>query len=281
MPDAATGASESPGSSPKDLFERFGITEILAHLFPGAIALCSLFVWGATNPEEVLGKKLASDLVVGAMLLIFAYACGLVISMWSLSGAETYRARPPLTRPMHWKGYPSYIRRWIKSRWLRFAVGLPDPYASDATVYANLDVAEMLEGVYGVNSMPLLPQPGERLSLFRTIASDVFKEKISSIIAEAEILHRRLMFSLGVALALLFLALSTAARLFVAGLAAFWNNRQLRDWTQHHESSVVLLLVVTVGTLYASFKLRRVAAQCWERELVLTLSIARLFVSQS
>jgi hypothetical protein len=273
----ATHSNKESGN----FFERIGLTEILGHIFPGAIALCSLLIWGTPDATQILGKDLAkSEIVVGAVVLIFAYACGLVISMWSLSGAEAYRRsfRPP--SPKGLRGSIRFLRQWIAWRWLRMTVGLPETAAFGATMDAYLAIRELLERVYGLGSMVLLQQLGDQLTVFRALASDAFKDRVSGIVSEAETLHRRILFALGVALALLFLAYSAAGRLLVTGAATLWGNKGLHDWHSQHPVSTILLAAVIGGSLYVSFKLRRVAAQCWDRELVLTLSIARVFGPQ-
>src|SRR5882724_581815 len=127
----------------KEFLEKFGLTEILSHLFPGMIALCALAVWGIPAPTALLGTELGkNDLVIGILLLIAAYAMGLVLSMWGVAGAEAAMTAPTFP-PGTWKQLLGIAGPWLKWKWLEITVGIPQ--RQKAAMFGLMEVEDLLQ----------------------------------------------------------------------------------------------------------------------------------------
>lgn len=272
MPEASgSPGGEGSRAGVKDWIEKFGLTEVLGYIFPGVIVLCAWPVWAKPDLEKAFGSSLAgSGLVISLVFLILAYAIGHIVSMWSLRGVE------PIARPV-WTGEalraPWHLCKLIGWRSYCWAVGLPEFLPSGLC----LDLSDALTGFLSQDYMILLQRVNEQMSVFRVLAADRLKDNAVSMLAEAEIVRRRILFSLGVALALLLFAASAFARLAVT-LYVQWGRWQV-DWIRKLDKAndvpIALLIVIIFISLYASKKLRRVAAHCREHELILTLAIMK------
>jgi hypothetical protein len=265
-------AAEAPRASTKDLFEKFGLTEVLGYIFPGVIVLCSAVIWGVPQPSKILGDDIAkSPLAVSLIIIILAYAIGHIVSMWSLQGANA----PPPPRPdlgPGWEGRAIYYCRLARWKFVLSTVRMSDP--SPACIDAYLDISDLLTSFFGVQGMKLLQRLNEQLSVLRALAGDDQRDRIANLIAEAEIVERRIMFSLGAALALLIVAGFAILRLcFYAYWKLVWFPSRAEYWNAQHPVSIAVLIVVIIGCIYTSAKLRRVAAYCREHELALCVAI--------
>lgn len=252
-------ADSKPDDSVKSLVDKFGMSEILGHIFPGLIAICALLIWLPVDWLTVFEKE---QVVFGVLILIVGYALGLVLSMSSRLGAEWFRTsyRPRIAASPGVLRYTTLLGKWTL---LRLTVGLRKPKALQQTQSAYLDIQQNLQSIFGVPSMALLQRQDDQLEMLRAIASDRLKDLCAGTVAQAEILHQRLVFSLGAALAFLILAGSAAARLTIAKiLNPGWANSKL-------------LAVLGMGGFFVSWLLRRVAAHLSERELVFTLVLLR------
>jgi hypothetical protein len=201
----------------KEFFEKFGLTEILSHLFPGFIALCAILLWGLPQPTEWFGAELGkNDFVLGVVALILAYATGLVLSMWSVAGLHAARI-PPTFPGFTWRDRLQWLGSWLKWRLLNLSAGVPLPVP--ASMVATTEVYDLLTGLYGRPAMPLLVYPTTQLSTFRSVVTDRVREKAETVLHDAGLQRSRFMFALGVALALIVFTISAIVRLVVELIA--------------------------------------------------------------
>lgn len=251
----------------QEFLDRFGLTEALAYLAPGVIVLLSIPLWIQPDLGGVLGPALADQqFVVAVVLFVASYALGFIIAWWSEAGAAGYflrQAHSSRRAPVFW------------FLWLFHS--LPLPTVDIAMVEQRLRFAERLAklGVHGLSRVPQTPW-GE-LAAFRTLMSGRIHDFDRGVLAEANVVHTRLQFALGVGLAVLLVALQCFARVLVrmppemgldwGAIASF--DGQLQD------ISTSFLLAVAILGLAVSFGLRRVAGQWLDYEMFLTNSLER------
>lgn len=257
----------------KDILEKFGLSEVFAYLCPGVILVSSSALWAAPSLDKLLGSKLEKyPLVVVLILIVVCYALGLIVTFWGSNGADRYvRAH----RVRKWRG--STLRERLTLWRLRFLHGLPFPLENEATVEANLRISQDLTRYAGLPGLSALESPWDRLSLYRTVMTDRLGDGASAILAEADATHRRFLFALGVALALLLVTLQSVL-LFV--LSSLRGVRTLSLWIAksglpHVDERLALFFLAGLGLL-ASLLLRRVAGRLWEQEFLLTSSLTRI-----
>ena len=196
----------------KEFLEKFGLTEILGHLFPGLIALCGALLWDIPSPAAVFGSELAkNEFVLGSILLIAAYATGLVITRASLA-ADLFALNAAPSQP----SVVTFrtIRQWA---WWQLARQFALMPRSTELQQAQAEVTEVLEGL-GLEN-PGGWDPLIQISVLRVAVADRLETKFGAVVVEIEILRRRFLFSLGVAFALLMFAASALLRLMVTGLS--------------------------------------------------------------
>jgi hypothetical protein len=263
----------------KEFLDKFGLNEVLGYLFPGVIALCALLLWGVPPPSRLLGPELGrNNFVLGLLLLIFSYAIGLVVSMASVAGLKMADELGALSiSGGNWPQYVSFAGSWLKLTFIRTIARTPGSPASPAKVAALLDIAQVLERLYGIDVMPLLTHPTAQLSILRAVASDRLKEKIATPLQEAETQRRRYMFALGVALSLTILGLSSVTRAAVDILAqipppllsadAPWHGRSYTSWW-------LLAFLATGGCIISLFVWRQ------QRKVAIVLALcSAIFVA--
>ena len=114
------------------------------------------------------------------------------------------------------------------------------------------------------------------LSLSRTSLADLVGPHGKALIAEADAVHRRFLFALGLALASLLLGLEALARLFNAALCGLgWVLPEKWDFELPAIHSLLLAALAAIG-LATSFLLRWVASRWWESKLTLTSILLRI-----
>jgi hypothetical protein len=151
-----------------------------------------------------------------------------------------------------------------------------------------LQISESIDKYAGVPGLSLLQNPWEMLATYRTIMSTRLGAKVLPILTEAQWVHRRLLFALGVALAVLIVGLQAIVRLllFVLAnslpLASKWLALRLEwpslvMWIESlpHTSAPTLIAIGILG-LASSYGLRKIAGRMWEYELLLTSSLKQL-----
>lgn len=259
----------------KDLLEKLDLVEFFAYLCPGIIILSSIVLW-RPNLTAVFGEEVAKhEVLVIIILLVVSYALGVMIASWSGAGADYYVRT--------YKNQQKQPAGWRRPAWWVILLfhWLPVPQSGRALVEKQLQISEALELHTGLQGLPILQNPWERLATYRILVSGKVGDKGRPILTEAEWVHRRLLFALGVALALLLLFLQATLRLLLLGfhkLKLFTLGPE--DFTSWVDSlpaiNVLTLLIIAAFSLTASFGLRRIAARWWQYELLLTCSLIRL-----
>ena len=254
----------------KELIDRFGLNELLAYLGPGLFLLASVPMWIKPNFGALFGDKLAeSPVVVAPMLLILAYAVGLIISAWAGYGANAYARQAGARRHTARTPHP-WLRFMDALRWnyLRCFHQIPLPRANPSIVRAHLRVCAGLAEYAGLQGLTGLESPWDRLAMFRAIVAGRVSPQGGPILAEAEAVHRRLLFALSMALVALIVALEATARIVVV-------HTRLAGYLPLPPMPPALVWTLLILGVAASVGLRRVAGRWWEHELLLTCSLCR------
>lgn len=189
----------------KDILEKFTLIELFAYLAPGAIVLFSITLWVRPNIETILGKSIAEQqIIVGFLLFILSYALGFIIAWWSNSGVAYYFS-PDIHRNLF---------QWRPAWWLLcLFYAQPLPRINQGVIAQQVEIIGHLEQS-GVDSLlSVLNTPWELLATFRTLMMDKFAEQDLHILHEVDRVHSRLLFALGVHLAVLLVALQALIRL--------------------------------------------------------------------
>jgi hypothetical protein len=242
----------------KEVLEKFGISEVFAYLPSGGLLIASYLFW---LPPPDVPKEGWQSFALSAFLVVLAYTLGLLVATWSTEGAAFYlfrlHVRPSVERA--WWRALTEARKWPGTVfdglvWLfHWLPPLP---------YSDLQIASEFPSRTGrIGLSQFLRTPWGSLTFYRTLVADAVSERDKSVLAEAETVHRHILFAEGVALAFLLLALQASARLVC-------------HWALPEEAlprvpwpALVGLLVLGVG---ASFGLRMVAGRWWETEYTLT-----------
>ena len=236
----------------KEFLEKFGLTEILAYLFPGAIGLCALLLWGAVSPGALVGTELGNNQVLLAVLvLILAYAVGLVLSMWGLRGVHVARRQRPFLIGRTWPAYVALGWSRVRFRCFQMTAGMPPPNLAE--IFALDEIRSVLVGIYRADELPLLEDVVLQVSVFRSAATDRLKEKVTVLALEADILRRRYMFAVGSAFALVVLSVSALFRL-AAVLAEKIPMDQLSPsaaWRTSGYLPFAFLILLIAGAVYS------------------------------
>jgi len=253
----------------KDLIDKFGLNEVLAYLCPGVFLLGSLALWLRPDFAPLVGDKLATNaVVVGTLLLVAAYAVGLMGAAWSGQGARAYLRRAARKACKASVPKAKFSLRALLWPLLWSFHWIPSPCVNRSVVDGQLRIAEGLATFGGLQGLTRLENPWDRLAIFRTIVCGRVASRGLPILAEAEAVHRRLLFALNMALVFLLIALQALVRLVFYTLS----------WVHLlglPDVPIGVLWVLVVLGIAASFGLRYVAARWWEQELLLTCSLTR------
>ena len=150
---------------------------------------------------------------------------------------------------------------------LRIFHGLPEPHSNPSIVEAKLRIAEDLHRYTGIQSLSLIATSWDWLVLYRIIMAERLGNLGRAILMEAAGIHRRFLFSQGVALVFLLLASQSIIRIIVL-------LTPINDFFP--SISPPSLVVITVFGAFTSFGLRIIAGNWWEEEFLLTCSLAQL-----
>jgi hypothetical protein len=245
----------------KEILEKIGLSEFFAYICPGAILLFSLTLW--LDPEKIakfLGESFVKQQIVTAIfLLIFSYTLGLIISWWSISGADLFIRKKRRPQALQRKEKVLTGLLWVFH-------GLPEPRSNPSIVEAKLKMAEALEKYSGLQGLSLIETPWDWLVLYRTFMAGRVGDRGKHILMEADFIHRRFLFSQGVALAFFLLAVQSFIRLLIL-------LTPLND--SFPSIGLPWLVVIILLGASTSFGLRQVAGRWWEEELFLTSSFTQ------
>jgi hypothetical protein len=255
----------------KDVLEKFGLLELFAYLCPGALLLGSVFfLWVKlpADPEGGLAKEGWLSFSLSAFLVILAYILGLILATISSEGAAFY-LRYPLPS---WCGWWWLLFCWPFWFWLLFWFPKLREDENETISLAQTAILEDLPPRTQLAGLSrLLRTPWSWLSFYRTIVAHEVGEKGKVILEEAEIVHRRLSFAMGVSLTLLVIALQSMVRLLLMGV-----EYRVGGTYNFPEVGLITLLLLTVGELLTSFALRFVAGRWWETVFALTTTLYKL-----
>lgn len=266
---------------------------------PGVIVISSLALWTKPNLPGIVGEELAGQsLVVSVFLLILAYGLGLIIATLSWAGATQYtynKAAPRFVRPVRrfsWRTFGQTLLGSIRlsllkslaSSFLRAGLWLsswlPLP-TQGQTVELRLQVSEALDRHLGLaaasNMQRFYKTIWDFLATFRTVISGTLDNSKRPVLSEAEAVHRRLLFGLGVGFALLLLAVESLARLVLYFISRPQHDPpESANWLEKLPVlDLPLLCLIIVFGLLGSFALRWVAGRWWVQELLLTSALTR------
>jgi hypothetical protein len=254
----------------KEVIQKVGLGDVFAYICPGAILLCSLLLW--FNPEQAtlfhLGKESWQAFSLPVFLLILSYTLGLILAAWSSGGAALYlrcvrRLRSRLDEP--WLS--AVNAPFVGLLWLLHWI--PEPRI-DRVLFAeaNTRMATRLSRLAGPLGLSSVETPWDWLLLFRTVIQDHLGKKAKSILELADAIHRRFLFSQGVALVCVLLAVQALGRLIIYYLFPNASAALPPVPVLGH-----YILLVFGGV--TSFCLRWGAGRWWETEFVLTYSLSR------
>jgi hypothetical protein len=258
----------------KELIQQFGLGEIFAHVCPGVIVIYSFKVWVAAGLLTITGVYTHLELEGAFILLVLAYTAGLTtgwLSNWLAARCYFLRAVRRLYRSPKLATHGSARFRRIPKD-LEYAAitalgWFPEPLSGDPDfAAAALDYNQRIDReIYLAISLPgisTLSIPWDRLVLYRTIVASQPLFKGQAVLVEAEVMHRRFLFSLGVALAFAFAALQCFCAAAVVALRG-----------GHGAAGATSVFAAAgVTTVIASGALRVVAGRWWELEQLLTYS---------
>lgn len=254
----------------KELVQQFGLFEILAHICPGVIVVASSLVWRDAGFRPFAVMQTEDEIVRAIVFVVLAYTAGLITaSLGNRIAADYYllRGRRKLFRLAD-AGKGSSFRSRIQNVADAFITALgwfPEPLAGDpgfataALEYNRRIDREIYENI-ALPGISTLSIPWDRFVLYRTIMANKATAKVHPVLDEAEVMHRRFLFSLGVALAFAFV---TVECVFVAVVVL------LRPGGASL-TTVSLLMLMGLGAALASVGLRVSAGRWWELEEILT-----------
>ena len=235
----------------KEVLEKFGLVEFFAYICPGLILLTSLALWTRLNFDAPFWKQ---EALVIVLVLILSYILGLILASFNDMSQRQYH-------------------RSIGA--IRILYSFPSPRFTPSVVQANLTIAEDLERLAGGGGLSSLASPWDRLVIYRALVASRLGDRGKAILAEADILHRRFRFAMGVALAVFLVAIQSFFRLILVVLGFFLD--AILTWNSMLPSvSPILLLCITAIGLWASFELRRFAIRMWELERYLSSSLSNI-----
>lgn len=242
----------------KEILEKFGASEFFAYICPGVILLTSLALWTELHFGSLFWKQQALVII---LVLIISYILGLMLASFN-DRAQAHYPHPTSGRGRVCQGWQSAIR-------------LPDrfpasPSFARAIVEANLVVAQDLERLSGISGLSSFASPWDRLVIYRALKAGRVGDKGLSILVAADTYHRRCLFCMGMALALLLVAIQSLLRFLLLILPCI-----LGSWhSAFPPVSSSWLIVLGLFGVWASFELRQVAIRLWGLERYLTASLS-------
>jgi hypothetical protein len=104
------------------------------------------------------------------------------------------------------------------------------------------------------------------------------KPECSAIVSQAEAIHRRILFTVGVSFALMLWSICLWLRLALMPIAKKWN------WSPYYRTfpfsaNWELILLIAAGVLMVSYLLRVVFSRWSQHELILTYGLTRVRTS--
>jgi hypothetical protein len=263
----------------KEVLQKVGLGDLFAYIAPGALLLCSVPLWAELPKLEGEGWW---TLAAPIFLLILAYVLGLVVSTWASERGAWYI----LTT----RGLPFMPFSWSKAwKMARVAAAwaihwLPDLQLDASSVAALGDIQVDIYNRIGLEEglSKIHRTPWGELALYRNMAADLLGKRAAAAREEADAMHRRFLFSQGVAAACVLLALQCLLRFLLWLMPPPWAAAllallhlppvQLPALPFIHPGSWALFSVLGFAV---SFGLRWVAGRWWESEFALTCMLLK------
>ena len=274
----------------EDILEKFGIGEFFAYISPGAILLSSIVLWIELDFDS---KFWEHEVLVVTLFFVFSYILGLVLASFN----QQMHARYTRLSTVEAGGRLGQI--WAQL--LRLVYRFPSARLNESLVDANLRIADDLVQITGLHGLSSLTNPWEYLDIYRALVEDKAGKDHQTVLLESENLHRKFLFSMGVALALFFLVLQALLRVILfyipqvsgliisLGLRLFQFPKTITDIPENIEQwyvslptiDLLVLFVIIILGLLASLQLREIAIRMWELERYLTTSLTHSVGSDS
>lgn len=243
----------------KDLLDRIGLGAIFGALLPGAILLSSLGLWvTAEQFRQLLNLFKGHEVLFLVGVGICSYLLGVIVASLSGWGSGKFELLRGLCQIMPLRQrWLSRVGLQLRLMWLPFWLPALRHDRPEVSYEAQSSMWELFER----HRMELLEVPWEVLATYRTLVAGRLGAETKPILSAVESVHHRLLFALGVALALLLTAIQAAVWLFVY------------PWAPH--AHWVLVFVGAVALAVSSFGLRWVAGRLWREAFYLTASLTR------
>ena len=246
--------------------------------------MCALGLW--IDPSLLSGmatEAAKNGIIVTVFLLISAYAVGLTLAFYSVVGEERFIATPFPNFKTFYKT-PGEFGHFISWLWLWLAHGFPKlPASAPANLelmQARIDVRQALETFPVRKLFSLIQYGSDQLILFRTFYPDRYKERGASMLTQAEVVYRRVLFALGVGQSLLVWTALACLRVGGYAIARSIGNPHVPKWLRVDPE---YLFWVGVAGLLVALYLHFIESrfQSWVAAAAIFLSIQALCAFRS
>lgn len=258
------------------VLEKLSMSEVLGYISPGVALLASLALWIHPGFNSGFWDQ---QIIVGVFALLLSYTGGWVIASFNQMAIIRYSDNTPRRGTL----------RKILITISRVIYWFPSPRHTSETVVNSIRIDADMELLTGTDGRSTTESPWDRLVVYRCIKSDQLKSLAESRLREAENFYRRYLFSMGMAVAILLVAIQVTIRLFADLISCA--RPDLYTWCSHLPGSFFLVmpdanyliglpippfwsLFIIVFGLFSSFELRRIAFRMWELETYLTSRLA-------
>ena len=263
----------------KELVNKYNLIDFFVSLFPGAILCLSLLFWLDPKFESSFwGKEFLVQFLVIFLLLLFPYILSSILNSYS----RIYNGI------IHNRIYNRIVARSSRKWWWwllkiinKFLDLILDFFSIKNSKKIEIMIIELKmqisENIDDISDK--LPAKIESwmlsglsswdwLQICRILLANYTKDNYEYILAEAESLHRRFLFSMDISLALSLIGLQALLRLIIFTLSIF-----LLLFERLHETlpnvNIFFLVVIAVISFWSSFEMRRIANNMYFRELYL------------
>lgn len=261
----------------KDLLDKFNLNEFLAYISPGVVIILSIGIWYSPILNDSFWNQ---ELLLLSIGLIVSYTLGWIVASYNLMAFVRYLR----TSGIRERRLPVRILTGLTRAIFVFS----SPRINPPIVKANLKIEEGLEKISREIGLPVLADPNvlpaDRAVAFRNFVSGRVGQIGEGVILQADYYHKRFLFSIGMAVALLIFSIQMVLRLVVdfynaissmsqlMSLVNCWNNEcpsMVPDWFIAPHGAII----ISVVGVWVSFELRQVAFRMWELERYLTASL--------
>lgn len=260
------------------VIEKLSLSEILGYISPGVALLASLGLWMSPSFNSGFWKQ---QFLVGIFALLLSYTGGWIIA--SFNQMAIVRHSNSARSPRH-----GLLRNMLMAA-LRAIYWFPSPRPNRETFEATMRIEEDLELLTGTGRRSITANPWDRLVVYRCLKSDQLKNLAESRLREADNFYRRYLFSMGMAVSVLLVAVQAIIRFLVDIISC--SRPDLYTWCGQVPGSFFLVMpdtkyliglpippfwsfLIFIFGLFISFELRRIAFRMWALETFLTSRLA-------